>query len=186
MRLAIELANTLHARQGELRDELQTPADLAAWLDRVGALLAVPVEGGSPLAVSRGDLAAARDLRDAVRAVAAAASTGQAPDPEHVERLNAAVRAAPRWQELVIDEMAPAAATRHGTTAVPGALAEVAADAVDLLSAGRIGACAAPGCVLLFLRDRPNREWCGNACGNRARVARHHDRHKQATPQQGG
>ncbi|GIF97132.1 CGNR zinc finger domain-containing protein [Catellatospora citrea] len=181
MRLAIELANTVHARQGELRDELQTPAELAAWLDQVRPLLAVPVAGGSPRAVSRGDLAAARDLRDAIRAVAAATSTGQAPDRASIEHLNAAVRVAPRWQELTPD--AKSTATRHGAASVPGALAEVAADAVDLLSAGRVGACAAPGCVLLFVRDRPNREWCGNACGNRARVARHHDRHKQPAPQ---
>ncbi|GAB4055267.1 CGNR zinc finger domain-containing protein [Catellatospora paridis] len=180
MHLAIELANTVHARQGELRDELQTPAELAAWLDQVGPLLAVPTAGGSPRAVSRGDLASARDLRDAIRAVALAASTGQAPDQESIERLNAAVRMAPRWQELAPD--AKSTATRHGAAAVPGALAQVAADAVDLLSAGRVGACAAPGCVLLFVRDRPNREWCGNACGNRARVARHHDRHKQPAP----
>lgn len=178
MRLAIELANTVHARQGEIRDELQAPADLTAWLDRVGPLLAVPVDG--PPHVGRTDLAAARDLRDAVRAVAAAASAGQVPDRAHVDRLNAAVRAAPCWQELASD--AKAATTRHGAKPVPGALAEVAADAVDLLSSGRLGVCAAPGCVLLFLRDRPNREWCGNACGNRARVARHHDRHKQSAP----
>lgn len=176
MRLAIELANTVHARQGEIRDELQVPADLAAWLDRAGPLFAVPISGGSPH-VSRTDLAAARDLRDAVRAVAAAASAGQVPDRTDIERLNAAVRGAPRWQELASD--ARAATTRHGAKPVPGALAEVAADAVDLLSTDRIGVCAAPGCVLLFLRDRPNRGWCSNACGNRARVARHHDRHKQ-------
>ncbi|MEU8003949.1 ABATE domain-containing protein [Catellatospora sp. NPDC049111] len=180
MRLAIELANTVHARQGEIRDELQAPADLAAWLDAAAPLLAVPV--GSPR-ISRTDLAAARDLRDAVRAIAVAVSAGQAADRAHIERLNAAVRTAPRWQELASD--AKAVTARHDGKPVPGALAEVAADAVDLLATGRLGVCAAPGCVLLFLRDRPNREWCGNACGNRARVARHHDRHKQPTSPRG-
>lgn len=178
MRPAIELANTLHARQGELHDDLRTPADLAAWLDHVGPHLAVPLAGGSPHTVSHSDLAAARDLRDAVRAVAVATTTGQAPDPADIETLNAAVRAAPRWQELTPD--ASATTTRHVSATVPGALAEAAADAVDLLSTGRVGVCAAPGCVLLFLRERPNREWCGNACGNRARVARHHDRQRAA------
>ncbi|WP_144122605.1 CGNR zinc finger domain-containing protein [Catellatospora sichuanensis] len=182
MRLAIELANTAHARQGTVCDELQTPADLAAWLTRVGPRCAVPVDDESRSTVDLADLAAARGLRAAIRAVAGAASTGRTPDPADLDGINSAVRAAPHWRELAFDGTAPRVTTRHGTAAITGALAEVAADAVDLLSDGRIAACAAPGCVLLFLRDRPNREWCSNACGNRARVARHHDRRKQPAP----
>ncbi|MEV4413130.1 CGNR zinc finger domain-containing protein [Catellatospora sp. NPDC049609] len=182
MRPALELANTTYADQGGLRDALETPADLAAWLGRVDHLLAVRVDARSRAAVGRKELAAARDLRAAIRAVASAAASGQAPDPAQLERLNAAVRAAPRWQELDVHDGAPRLTSRHGAAAVTGALAEVAADAVVLFAEGRVGVCGAPGCVLLFLRDRPNREWCSNACGNRARVARHHDRHKQARP----
>jgi predicted RNA-binding Zn ribbon-like protein len=37
-------------------------------------------------------------------------------------------------------------------------------------------ACHALGCVLLFLKDHPRREWWCNACGNRARQARHYAR----------
>ena len=37
-------------------------------------------------------------------------------------------------------------------------------------------ACHAPGCVLLFLKDHPRRAWCSDACGNRARQARHYAR----------
>jgi predicted RNA-binding Zn ribbon-like protein len=33
-------------------------------------------------------------------------------------------------------------------------------------------ACGAPGCVLMFVKDHPRREWCSVACGNRARQAR--------------
>lgn len=179
MSLAIELANTTHARQGSICDDLQTPADLAAWLGRVRSMFAVPLDDRSVSAVTAAELAAARDLRDVVRAAGAAASGGQAPDRAVLEELNAAVRAAPRWWELAYDATTPRVTARHGAAAVPGALAEVAADAIDLLVTGRVGACAAPGCVLLFLRDRPNREWCSNACGNRARVARHHDRRRQ-------
>lgn len=185
MRLAIELANTTHACRGKVCDELQTPADLGGWLGRVGSLFAVPVDGESLGTIGLADLTAARGLRAAIRAVAGATSAGRTPDPADLESLNSAARAAPRWQELAFDETAPRVTTRHGAAAIPGALAEVAADAVDLLSAGHIGTCAAPGCILLFIRDRPTREWCSNACGNRARVARHHDRRKQLAPERG-
>ena len=40
----------------------------------------------------------------------------------------------------------------------------------------RLRACHAPRCVRYFLKDHPRQEWCKPACGNRARVARHHDR----------
>jgi predicted RNA-binding Zn ribbon-like protein len=38
-------------------------------------------------------------------------------------------------------------------------------------------ACYAPGCVLYFVNSHPRREWCSTACGNRARAARHYQRH---------
>ncbi|TXS49898.1 CGNR zinc finger domain-containing protein [Streptomyces sp. t39] len=42
----------------------------------------------------------------------------------------------------------------------------------------RLRACHAPRCVRYFLKDHPRQEWCKPACGNRARVARHHERHR--------
>ena len=41
---------------------------------------------------------------------------------------------------------------------------------------GELRVCGAPGCVLMFARDHTRREWCSNACGNRARQARHYRR----------
>ncbi|MFI1485060.1 CGNR zinc finger domain-containing protein [Streptomyces sp. NPDC020747] len=43
----------------------------------------------------------------------------------------------------------------------------------------RLRACHAPRCVRYFLKDHPRQEWCKPSCGNRARVARHHERHKK-------
>ncbi|MFF3488386.1 CGNR zinc finger domain-containing protein [Streptomyces sp. NPDC002701] len=43
----------------------------------------------------------------------------------------------------------------------------------------RLRACHAPRCVRYFLQDHPRQEWCTPSCGNRARVARHHERHKK-------
>jgi predicted RNA-binding Zn ribbon-like protein len=45
----------------------------------------------------------------------------------------------------------------------------------------RLRACHAPRCVRYFLKEHPRQEWCKPACGNRARVARHHERHKAST-----
>jgi predicted RNA-binding Zn ribbon-like protein len=44
----------------------------------------------------------------------------------------------------------------------------------------RLRACNAPGCVLYFVKDHPRRQWCSNACGNRARAARHYQRHRKS------
>ncbi len=73
--------------------------------------------------------------------------------------------------------------------AAPSALAAVlggfAADAVALFGgkhdAGPLYPCLGPGCVLYFTRDHPRREWCSDACGNRARVARHYARARQTS-----
>ncbi|GAA2235502.1 hypothetical protein GCM10010104_32870 [Streptomyces indiaensis] len=42
----------------------------------------------------------------------------------------------------------------------------------------RLRACDAPRCGRYFLKEHPRQEWCKPSCGNRARVARHHQRHK--------
>jgi predicted RNA-binding Zn ribbon-like protein len=39
-------------------------------------------------------------------------------------------------------------------------------------------ACHAPCHVRYFPKDHPRQEWCTPRCGNRARVARHHQRPK--------
>ena len=44
----------------------------------------------------------------------------------------------------------------------------------------RLRACPAPRCVRYFVKDHPRQEWCKPSCGNRARVARHYQRHTTA------
>src|SRR5438105_1450694 len=69
----------------------------------------------------------------------------------------------------------------HGASASDVILAAIATDAIDLITSSRLTglrACGAPGCVLLFVKDHPRREWCSAACGNRARQARHYARTK--------
>lgn len=59
------------------------------------------------------------------------------------------------------------------------ALAGLGHHALELLTgptAVNLRACNAPHCVLYFVKSHPRREWCSDACGNRARAARHYQR----------
>jgi predicted RNA-binding Zn ribbon-like protein len=42
----------------------------------------------------------------------------------------------------------------------------------------RLRPCLAPGCAYFFVKDHVHRQWCSPLCGNRARVARHAQRHR--------
>jgi predicted RNA-binding Zn ribbon-like protein len=67
----------------------------------------------------------------------------------------------------------------HAPTATDTVLGVIAADTIELLGGPRsddLRACGAPGCMLMFLKDHPRREWCSPTCGNRARQARHYAR----------
>ncbi|MEV0588111.1 ABATE domain-containing protein [Nonomuraea sp. NPDC050310] len=172
--LAVALANTVRASTG---DALAGPDGLAAWLREVRPRLRTPVTEADLDAITERDAAAARRVRDAVRALMA----GAAEPDGHVAELNAACRAAPRWHELVWGEP-PALATRTAQPAVPSALAEVAEQAILLLSGPDrelVRPCGAPGCVQFFLKEHPRREWCSAGCGNRVRVARHYARSRE-------
>lgn len=171
--LALELASTIFAVDGQVRDGLSTPADLAAWLST--NYLHVPNATGAS------HLDTFRTLRDAVRELFGAAVDGHAPASSAVALLNDVSAAAPQWTRL--DWVG---SSRHGTAvevaddAVVVALAMVARSCIDVLSGparDRLGRCRAPGCVLFFSRERGRREWCSAQCGNRARVARHYQRH---------
>jgi predicted RNA-binding Zn ribbon-like protein len=162
--LAIELSNTVYVSGGELADGLEAPR---AWLEAIAPRL--PAGGGGwPSA------AALKELREAVRA---SLTPGAVPDPAALDALNRAAARAPR-SPRVEPGLVPGT-DFHGATRAEIVLAAFAADAIDLLTGPRraeLRACGAPGCVLLFLKEHPRREWCSNACGNRARQARHYQR----------
>ncbi|GLZ79494.1 hypothetical protein Afil01_43010 [Actinorhabdospora filicis] len=159
---AIGLANTTYAVRGKLRDGLTTTAELAALL----TVDATPTGD---------DLDAARALRDAFRAAAAALAEGEAPAPGDLAVINATTAAAPHWRELT-----PALTTRDARTGPPvaAALAALAEDAITLLTEGHVRVCGRKECVLLFVKDHPRREWCSPGCGNKVRAARHYEKVK--------
>lgn len=63
-----------------------------------------------------------------------------------------------------------------------GAGAEAARTAIELLAGGRLRRCGNPRCVQFFLAEG-RRAYCGDACANRTRVARHG---RRARPGQDG
>ncbi|WP_189313227.1 CGNR zinc finger domain-containing protein [Streptomyces brasiliensis] len=189
-RLALDLALTIrHDGNGGVADDLADPAGLTAWVhahpDTVPYAAHYVADGA--------DLAAVRELRAAVRALFArsvrpgAPSSADAarlpPAREAVERLNAA---AARTATVPVlhwaDGVEPAVQQRpvDGEADLTAALARAAIAFLAGPDRQRLRACHAPRCVRYFLREHPRQEWCKPSCGNRARVARHHERHRRA------
>ena len=68
------------------------------------------------------------------------------------------------------------------TTSLRAELADAAADLLSDPSVRNVRQCEGPVCRLLFLPAHPRRRWCSpGLCGNRVRVARYHERHKDAS-----
>ncbi|MFI6818968.1 CGNR zinc finger domain-containing protein [Nonomuraea sp. NPDC050328] len=172
--LALDLVNTRAATSDGEADALDDAAGFTVWL-------ALQAHRLSPLpAMTRDDLPAVRALREHVRqALDAVRQGGTAPDA--VAAINQAVRAAPPYRILAGDGTAE---TRRDGDALTCLLAQLAEAAVDLLSSPdveRVRACEGPHCRMLFLPAHPRRRWCSpTLCGNRVRVARHHQRRKAA------
>lgn len=153
-----------------------------------------PAGTGRAMRVTSDDLGQARGLRDALRLLAAHRTADPRPLASVVVPVPEDSAADLAAAVAVVNEAAAARdparlrlrdgrLERDATPAGPpatAALAAVATQAIALLTgpdAPPLRACLAPGCVLYFVQDHPRREWCCTGCGNRARVARHYQRH---------
>ncbi|WP_286247712.1 CGNR zinc finger domain-containing protein [Streptomyces graminofaciens] len=192
-RLTLDLALTLrHDGQGGVTDDLATPTGLTTWVEAHADTL--PAATG--LTADATTLAAVTDLRAAVRALFAQAvrpgepSPADAarllPVPEALERLNATAALTPTVPVLLWAPAADPVVRHESATGGEPLTAVLARAAIAFLASPdrqRLRACHAPRCVRYFLKEHPRQEWCKPSCGNRARVARHHERHKQPTLQ---
>ncbi|WP_251055422.1 ABATE domain-containing protein [Streptomyces sp. ISL-66] len=164
------LANSAVALPGgHTADLLSTPAQAEQWLARRDL---------APVGASLAEVCATRlrSLREQVRSLLASRVAGQAALPAAVTAFNDAMTRVPTAPLLLWNEKTgPYRATPHPTTAiVEHALAVIAADAADLLTApdaARPAACASPPCNR-FLLKHGRRQWCSTRCGDRARAAR--------------
>ena len=86
--------------------------------------------------------------------------------------MNAAARAVPLVPQLRDGAIVTSAGA--GGAPLDELLARVAVSAIEL-AAGEdpLGFCDAPSCGQFFAGGRAGRRWCSDACGTRARVARH-------------
>lgn len=175
-RLSLDLALTVGERWRRSFERLRTPSDLGRWLELAGLVSPAPTVGPA-------ELSAARELREAIFALARCAMDG---------------RPAGAGDLAVVNEWAsrpdlPPFLTRIGAAvrparAVSAALATIARDAVDLFGgplAARVRECAAPDCSGLFLDESRAgaRRWCSMAvCGNRAKVTTYRRRRAAASP----
>lgn len=202
--LPVELMNTVWADRDGVHDELTHPGGLAAWLRGIRPRL--PAADGPPLArlpePSADELRRFRRLRDALRHLAAVATadtrgaegsrktlSGGASDADPlvtaVAAVNEACAYAPSWSTLKWNgDGGPVVRTAAIDGGASGWILSYLAEEGVRLFAGpgrtELRACQGPRCVLYFVRSHPRREWCSADCGNRARVARHYRRHRDA------
>jgi len=174
--MPVRLVATIWADTEGLHDDFATPTGVDAWLDAVGI-------DRADSATTRDEFLTARNLRDAVRRLAAhvtgddrrAAESPVASVADAVLTVNAAASQRPiphlRLSGTTL-ELSPESTV---SPAIAG-LADVAYEAQHLLgeNGSTLRACHAPGCVLYFVKTHPRREWCSVTCGNRARAARHY------------
>jgi predicted RNA-binding Zn ribbon-like protein len=193
--LAVELMNTIWADRDGVHDSLATARGATAWLAAVGDRLPDVTSSRGPARrnVTAPEAALLRELRDAIRRVAAditddpretddADALTLVPVDTALSTVNDAAAAMP--PRLLHRDRDGVHADRRSASFAGAVIAAFAVDAVPLLAGdhegGPVRACLAPGCVLFFVQDRPRREWCSPACGNRARVARHYARTQSA------
>ncbi|MFJ6567740.1 CGNR zinc finger domain-containing protein [Streptomyces sp. NPDC091292] len=193
--LALDLALTVHHDgHGGTTDDLTEPGGLTAWVRERQDTLKAVCAPAAPFTADAASLAAVREVRTAVHALFAHAVRPGGPGPadahrplpaaDAVARLNTAAGRVPTVPVLHWTEDAEPV-VRHapvGPAAGADLLAAVLATAALTFLAGpdraRLRACHAPRCVRYFLKEHPRQQWCKPSCGNRARVARHHERHR--------
>jgi predicted RNA-binding Zn ribbon-like protein len=165
--LAVDLANTLRpAPDGSVLDLLTDQETRARWLRGTGG----------PDAIEPSQLVA---LRGHARALLDAAVARRTLPPAAVTAVNQAGAAAPGFAQLEAGERV----VRYHASPADAFLADIATSAIGLVGGperDRLRRCEAPGCGRWFLASRPRQTWCSPGCGNRARLARFHQRRRVA------
>ena len=176
--LALDLVNTRPTTPTGTVDLLTTSAGLEAWLAVQAHRL--PTD---PNQITPADLAEVLALRGHITTAINATRRGRRPPSAVLQVLARAEACAARWREITwLNGTVTVAPRRHGS-AGQQLLAELAAAGADLLidpAVTTVRQCEGASCTLLFLPSHPRRRWCSpQLCGNRTRVARYYQRHKQ-------
>lgn len=193
--LVLALASTIrHDGDGGVADDLADPAGLAIWLRKHAELLReYDAEPGPYADPPDEDLRRdVTEVRRAMRTLFARAVHPNPPSradsstrlsvPDAIDQLNRAAGRLPVWPVLHWPDESPPTVTWRGGPGdarlrLTAGLARAAIEFLASPARAQLHACPAPRCVRYFLRDHPRQEWCKPSCGNRARVARHYQRH---------
>jgi predicted RNA-binding Zn ribbon-like protein len=193
--LAMKLAGTIvHDGNGGVRDDLMTTAGLAAWLSAEAPLLEAR-SGAGVFAADEPLRTEVVAMRTAVRALFARMVSPAPPSRADAGRLPAADVALAQLNQVagrvpvtVALDWPADGAPRVRTAATDGSgpagllTSALARDAIAFLAdqdSQLLAACSAPRCVRYFLREHGRQEYCKPSCSNRARAARHYQRHRE-------
>jgi predicted RNA-binding Zn ribbon-like protein len=172
------LVNTVEVDSGE--EQLSSPAALRDWLVGQGLL-----DGSAP--VGEADLAAAIELREALRAMLRV-NDGEPADPAAVETVN---RAAAGLRLRIAFDRDGDPGLRPDHEGVRGALAALLAGVAVARANGtwaRLKACSADDCQWAFYDRSKNRSgrWCSmRTCGNRTKTRAYRTRRRSEGEQPG-
>ncbi|MBT1155422.1 ABATE domain-containing protein [Aminobacter anthyllidis] len=181
--LGLDLINTRARSGAESIDHLATPDGLRAWVvlqgERLGEF------GGDTLArLSQADLAVIRSVRECASLLVDHVRHGKAPSGASLRELNQTLSAAPVHLELRWTGSSMAAEPRRTGSVIADLAAQLAEAVAQVLTdpgVRTIRKCEAEDCTMLFLPASSRRRWCAAArCGNRMRVARYYQRHKDS------
>ena len=179
--LGLDLVNTRARSGADSIDHLATPDGLRAWI----ALEAERLQGfgGEALvAVSQADLALIHAVRECATKAIDHVRHGKAPPDSSLHGLNQALRAAPLHLELQWNGSSMAVRPKRSGSVIAdlaACLAEAVAQVLADPAVTSIRKCEAEDCTMLFVPASRRRRWCAAArCGNRVRVARYYQRHK--------
>jgi predicted RNA-binding Zn ribbon-like protein len=181
-RPAVDFANTFRERWRRGVETLATPRDLANWLVRAGVM-----DPDAPAPVTRPVLGQARELREAIDALAVAAIEHR-PAPSDAITLvdDWLVFAGARPQLVAGPGGTPVLTARAAADSPRRALGMIALDAAEMLGTdqrGRIRICASETCSGRFFDRSPagRRRWCSmRTCGNEAKARRHRAKQRAA------
>jgi predicted RNA-binding Zn ribbon-like protein len=172
----VRFVNTRYLLRGQSQDLIGSAESALDWLRSQDDLAELGVGQLAEPDINQTQLLALEELRDAL----AELFRSDWPLPtDPVATLNTMSRLSPSWVEFDVHGQRK---TRYQGSPLSAVRSMIAADGVELLSrqAGLVRQCSAPSCVMFFVADRPRRQWCCAACGNRARVARHYQRQQAA------
>jgi predicted RNA-binding Zn ribbon-like protein len=165
--------NTADIESGS--DELGSPAKLVAWFSERSLL-----ESGA--SAGDQDLERSRELREALRSLCFANSSGE-PDPEAPPVLDSVAERAGLRLRFGADAAAKMVPSAEGVDGAHGRLLAIVAESMRAGTWKRLKACRSDDCRWAFYDASKNhsRAWCSMAsCGNRAKARSFRERHAGA------